>query len=341
MHLKRRHIGGKWLAMAILLAFSGSCINEDLSDCGLEYEVSYEVKLETNIQTELETNLETLAEKELGKQLVKALSNVFTKKVKDFDLRFYAADSSLSHQEKYVFNPPRDNFTKTLYLPAKDYQHIAMANNEGEKNIMLAQDEKAHTMAWMQQVSSTGMLDSYEHGLFSGRLKMEVKDVSETFYVKVYMQNSAAALIIDPGTTEVKGIQGSLDHLANGFLLRDSVYVFHDDTSIRAIDLQNTGSNLRCLYGVGFPSRDHNISRATVDDEEDDCIWQIRVQVTLADGKVVPSILHVKSPLKAGKLKIIKVKLDDKGNIVPVNSSEVGASADLEWKPGGEYNPEL
>ena len=341
MYLTRRHMGGKLLASVVLLALGHSCINEDLSDCGTEFKIHYEVKLENNLQTELDANLKSVEEKKLGNRLKEELSQVFTNKVRDFDLRFYVTDSSLLHQEKYLFDPPKDNLTKTLYLPIMDYQHIAMANNVDEHNVSLEYGDRAEKTAWVQKVSPTDTLESYEHGLFSGRLKMEVKGVSETFFVNMYMQNAAAAVVINPGTVKVDKVQGTISHLANGFMLRDSVYFYHDNTVIRAKELKETGSNLRCLYGVGLPSRDFSYVRATeVDEDSEGDIWLFRVQVVLADGKVVPSILRVKSPLKAGHLKLILVNLNEDGGMTTV-SSEVGASADLEWRPGGEFNPEL
>ena len=331
-----RHIGGKLMAAVILLTSWTSCINEDLSDCGKDYSIRYDVKLKTNLQTELDTELETIEEKELGRRLKEALKNVFSDQARDLDLTFYGADSTLNYEETHVINSNKASYT--IYLPVRDYQHLALANDDQEKNIVLKGREYAPDMVWEQIQGDT--LESYENGLFSGRMKMEVKDQDQVFEVQMYMQISAAALVVNPNGVAYRSMRGVLTHLADGFTVRDSIYHHHDRSVIRVKNLGDTGSALRCLYGVGFPSRDlPYVSRAASDAEKGAC-WEFRAYVTMPDGKVTETILYVKEPLKAGNLKLIKTNLQPDGSLT-TDAPEVGASVELDWKEGAEFNPEL
>lgn len=45
-------------------------------------------------------------------------------------------------------------------------------------------------------------------------------------------------------------------------------------------------------------------------------------------------------PLKAGDIRVIRIHVNDDGG-VSTSDSNVGASVTLDWKKGGEYNPEI
>jgi hypothetical protein len=60
----------------------------------------------------------------------------------------------------------------------------------------------------------------------------------------------------------------------------------------------------------------------------------------MPDGTVTRTLLSLYKPLKAGDIRVIKVNVNDDGGISTTDSN-VGASVTLDWKSGGEYNPEI
>lgn len=60
----------------------------------------------------------------------------------------------------------------------------------------------------------------------------------------------------------------------------------------------------------------------------------------LPDGTVTRTVLSLSDALKAGDVRVIRVKLNDDGG-VSTSDSNVGASVTLDWKKGGEYNPDI
>ena len=57
------------------------------------------------------------------------------------------------------------------------------------------------------------------------------------------------------------------------------------------------------------------------------------------DNTITETVLSVRESLPAGHLKVLKLQLQDDGQVVPLGSPEVGASVTLDWKEGTEYNP--
>jgi hypothetical protein len=314
-----------------------SCIDEDLSGCGADYNVVYNVQLVTNITTEVRTELTTVAEVELGKRLQSALANVFSDHAHDIDLSFFESDSTLSYNESHVMNNNTASFT--IYLPKKEYMHLSVANKDLEESVYVENGGMAQHMK-LRQVDADE-IESHCTGLFTARAAMHIADEDQTFDVHLYMQNCAAAIVLEPNGNEVKSVKAYMRGLANSFAVRDSVYTYDIDTKIKALTLDDTGSDLLCLYGVGFPSRDTaQQTKSLTDLGDEDAIWQYDVYVTMPDDKVTLTTLNIKAPLKAADLMIIKTVVNADGSLSP-NDPEVGASVELDWKPGGVYEPEV
>lgn len=67
--------------------------------------------------------------------------------------------------------------------------------------------------------------------------------------------------------------------------------------------------------------------------------WRIGIVVRMAD-RYTKTTLYVQEPLRAGELRIIKCKINNRGEVVP-NLHNVGASVELDWKPGGDHNIDI
>lgn len=326
-----------------LLSLTGcSSIDDDLSDCGTDAELNYELRLVTNMTTELETELTTQTDLLLADALRQHLSNIFTDFAHDVDLSFYdtTGDSIRLQHDQHIMDANQASYT--LYLPMRQYMHLATANIADNNVVELAGDERCHPAQLLQIDGDT--IDSHTTGLFTARQKMDVLEgVNQTFNVHLYMANCAAALVIDPQGHDDYQTKMYSTGFATKFSIRDSSFVFAPTAPIiRADRVDDNGSGLLAFCSVSFPSREP--MRTIIETEEpfiaqegENSLWEFRVYVTLPDGKVTETILSFKEPLRAGQLKILRARMQDDGS-VSTTASEVGVSVTLDWKEGGHHD---
>lgn len=312
--------------MAALPLALASCIDEDLSRCGVNYRIDYIVRLQTNMHSEIASELTTPEEQAVGQRLEQALGNVFSDVARDMDLSFYT-DHELTHYENHVVNSSDASFT--IYLNADDYQHLALANESYESTVTVTGRDSDLDMKMSNEVADT--VDTHSVGLFTARLPMSIEDRNNVFTVNMYMQNNSAALVINKKGHTPDEIKGYITGLASGFAVNDSIYDYTNQAVTRTLSF--TEGDYHCVYGTGFPSQDNLPQGAT------DGIWQMRVYVKM-NGTTTETILSVSDPLKAGNLKIIKGNLNDDGSIT-VDAPDVGVSVQLDWKPGGNHEVEI
>ena len=325
-----------WLLLSACWLMAGcSVIDDDLSDCNQEeeFKIDYQLRLITNITTELETQLTTITEVGVADALREHLKDIFSDKAHDIDLSFYDTEGDmirLQHKRDII---DANQTSYTLTLPMQEYMHLAVANIAENHVVGLSNDENCHTS--MLQQTDDSPIASHTTGLFTARLPMEVlSGVSQTFNVKLYMANSAVALVLDTKGHAYSDMKVYATGFAKEFMIEDSTYVFPEKEVLVRADKVETGNDLLCFCSVNFPS--HNPDEVGADEP----LWQLRVYVTMPDGNITETIIDVKEQLKAGELKIIKGELDDEGAVRPYDS-KVGVSVTLDWNEGGTYNPEL
>lgn len=315
-----------------------SCIDEDLSDCGKDYSISYRLTLHSNIDVEINDVLTTTDQKQFGTELKQALGNVFTDYATDNDLSFFVNDA-LSHHEANKMNANSASYT--IYMPRNDYRHLALANTANETQVAIQQAELASTLRLEQVKADT--IESHQCGLFSSRLSIAADDFDHDLNTQLYMQNSAAAVFIDRNGQQPEEVFGFIEGTANAFMVNDSVYSYTKNTIVKA---KTIAKNERYdgLAVVCFPSK-NNLSAAertpslSTQESADDALWQMHVIVKI-NGKYTESILKVSDPLKAGQLRVLKVKMNADGSVTPTMAS-VGVSVKLDWKPGGSHDIEI
>ena len=321
-----------------------SMIDEDLSGCGEDFKMEYQLKLVTNMTTEMQTVLSTEYDLPLQTELKNELSHIFTDFARDVDLSFYGTDSLRHQHETHVMNANEASYT--IYLPVVEYMHLALANMEQQHQVEFVNQERAN-QAFLNQLP-VDTIDSHETGIFTARQHMQVLgNQSQTFNVRLYMANSAAALVVDTTGYHIRNMRVYIDDLADGFLIRDSIYTYRRQTAVRTfpvtvdqLNLATRAENIEnyrqvCYCGVGFPSRD----KPTVGDDGK-TYWRVRAYFTLDNGKTTENIFYIHEPLFAGNLKIIRCRLTADG-VVEVLTPNIGASVTLDWKPGNEYNPDI
>lgn len=326
-----------WLLLSACWLIAGcSVIDDDLSDCGEpeeEYKIDYELRLITNMTTELETQLTTITEMGVAESLRAHLKDIFSDFAHDIDLSFYDTEGDMTrlHHKRDIIDANQTSYTLTL--PMKEYMHLAVANIADNHVVGLSNDENCHTS--MLQQTDDSPIASHTTGLFTARLPMEVlSGVSQTFNVKLYMANSAVALVLDTKGHAYSEMKVYATGFAKEFMIEDSTYVFPEKEVLVRADKVETGNDLLCFCSVNFPS--HNPDEVGADEP----LWQLRVYVTMPDGSITETKIDVKEQLKAGELKIIKGELDDEGAVRPYDST-VGVSVQLDWGNGSQYDPEL
>ena len=324
------------LAMGL---FSCSSIDDDLTDCPPDeqnYKMVYQLKLVTNMTTELQTELTTITEFAVANALENHLAGIFTNFAHDVDLSFYDTEGGLERLQhnRHIMNANQKSYTLTL--PMREYLHLAIANIIDDDMVDLTGDERSNTSMLRQIDPVAGVVNSHTTGLFTARLPMTVLEgIDQTFNVRLYMANCAAALVLNPKEVAYNDIKVYATGFANSFHISDSTYVYSDIPPLITATPVETGNNLLCFCSVNFPSRD-DVTRAATSQS----LWQFKVYVTKPDGKVTETVLDIEEPLKAGNLKIIKGELDDDGAVRPYDST-VGVSVRLDWNEGETFDPDL
>jgi len=349
----RKHVLPIYLFTLLPLFASCSMIDEDQSDCGKDAKIDYELRLITNMSIEMETQLDSLNDKDVKDALKEYLKNIFTDFAHDVDLSFYdtQGDSIRLHHDQHIMDANQRSYT--LYLPMREYMHLAAANLVNNTQVNLTDDERCHPSRLLQQTSDT--ITPHTTGLFTARLPMDVKEnEDQSFSVKLYMANCAAALVLEDSYNS-QGIQVFANGFASGFNINDSTFAFGEKTSVVKADELNVKNNRKlCFCSVNFPSREPEATRTVIETEEpfiakedDQSLWEFQVYVpepssaqSRAGRKITKTTLRLKKPLRAGQLKIIRGKVLDDGSVT-TNMHEVGVSVTLDWKPGGVYNPDF
>ncbi len=340
-HRRYSFINVGLLLSAFWLTVGCSTIDDDLSDCGNSFELNYQLRLVTNMTTELQTQLTTMTELSVADALRMHLKDIFTDFAHDVDLSFYDTEGALNRlqHEQHIMDANQSSYTLTL--PMRKYMHLAVANIVDNDVVSLTGDEHSASSILQQAdgqlTDGKEILPSHTTGLFTARQPMEVlSGVDQTFNVRLYMANSAAALVLDPKGQSYSDLKVYATGFADSFYNRDSTYIFTDTSPLVIAEEVATDCELLCFCSVNFPSRDALASPSKPLSEVNASLWQLKVYLTKSDGSITETILNIADPLKAGNLKIIKGELDAEGAVRPYNST-VGVSVTLNWNNGGEY----
>lgn len=325
-----------------------SCIDEDTSDCGKDYTLTYTMKLKVNLSTVLDTELDDEADAAARPVVEGALNSIFKAYASDNDLTFYqpATGRLVRHESNQMDG---STATYTLFMPAADYRHVALANVQKEAQVELTDDETAESLTLRQVDALTkDTVETQHSSLFSARMNIGESDFTHDMEVDLVMLNAATVVLIDRNGLTPESVQGCVEGMATSFALNDSIYQFERNTLVRATHV--SGAQHDVLYAVTLPSRDYIQTATTASSsllgiqrepraEGQDCIWQFHV-ITRMNGRYTESILHLNTPLEAGQLRVLKVKLQPDGRVV-TDLPDVGISVKLDWQPGGEHDIEM
>lgn len=320
-----------------LLALSAcSLVDEDLTACEAEYQLTYELQLITNITTELETELSLDTEVPVATALKAYLNNIFTDRAHDVDLSFYDAEGEmpLMYHERRIMDANQTSYT--LHIPVHKYLHLGLANLDGNEVLSLEDSETGAGFHLQQQIADT--LPTHKRGIFSARAHMDIKEgEDQQFRVNLYMANCATSLVLDTLGSSVRDIRVYAAGFATAFDVADSVYRFQHTPVIKAdkINVTEPGSEV-CFATVNFPSR----GPVTKADDNEVTYWEYRVYCTIPDGTITETKLSIRHPLPSATLDILKAKVYGNGALEPGDHS-VGVDVNIDWKPGMDHEVDM
>lgn len=342
----------RFLGILGLLFAAAGCylVDEDLSNCPDELNISYEMRLITNVQTEINTVLSLDADISVATALRTYLKDIFSDHAHDVDLSFYDVDEPMPVLHHFTDIIDANQTSYILHIPVRKYMHLAVANIMDNTQVNLKGEELCHSSNLLQKEGKGDpkVIDPHTTGLFTARLPMDILgNVSQTFNVNLYMANCATALVVDntaEGTPEISDFKAFTTGFASSFNIADSTYFFDSNTLVRADHIPVEG-NAESLYAtVQFPSREpepeSKVVIETIDpfvsDSTDKVLWEWIIYVTLPDGSITESRLHFVNPLRAGQLRIIRVRILPDGS-ASTDDTSVGASVTLDWKQGSSH----
>ena len=323
-------------------ALTTACIDEDLSRCGKDYALQYRFMLRTSLAEVLDEELTTPAERQLLPALREGMAGLFSDVAADLSLHFHdPATGGQLYAEEHLVEAHEAGFT--LYLPERDYRHTAFANLAAEPAMDATGADRLTTLAWALTAAGD-TVPSLAQSLFCGWQDIALGSGQYSFFVPLYMQDAAAVWVVDPRTAPVASYEACFAGTADGFRCADSLFTYRPALRVRT--RQATGGGLTALYAGCLPSPDAPGSLAPANRAGEDAAeaaqayWETHLYVTLADGTRTKNVLYVKSPLEAGALKVFKVHLNDRGEVV-TDEREVGVSVTLDWKAGGDTCVEM
>lgn len=338
------------LCMAVLLA-SGGCINEDLSVCE-RINIAYRVQIVTTITTTLHSELNSsISEQKLGVMLQEEFNDIFRDYAQDLDMLFYEKSGILNTHDVKMMNAT--SRTYELTIPSNDYDHVAIANVESEPSLDLSDDQDPATFSISQKKDD--IVESHTTGIYSARKEIlkDQPDADGEYHVRLYLVNSAIAVVIDPQGNAVDDVDMWVQGMATDFAVMDSIYSYNNPNQLTHGRRLKNDSGLLCNYCVCMPSFKDSISttpsapaaipasRADIIDvdTEGGGVWNFRLLTQMSNGITTQTTFNVRHALRPGEVVVFKLKLKEDGTYN--DDMESGVSVTLDWQTGGTYNPKI
>ena len=326
------------IILSVMLLAACTLIDDDLSVCGVNYDITYDVKLVTDVEAVVENKLSSVNDEPVAEALRAWLAPFFSGYAHDLDMLFYSTDEAdvIRHSRHEIVDAT--SATYTLYIPREDYMHLSVVNTEDNTCITREGQNHASTLAIHQRRADT--LSSYNTAIYTARLPINLSDSAVlSYHVHLYMVTCAVALIVEPDSTEAAEMKVLMSGTASDFDIRDSVFTYAHPALIQMDEV-----NSRCYAVTAMPSREEAASpmpARMAANTKSSSLWQLRAYTALSNGTITETILDIDSPLRAGTLEIIRVKQHKDGSLEPIENTDVGVSVTLDWKDGGTHEIEL
>ena len=324
------------ILLTMLTQQSCSYIDDDRSDCETSYSLTYKLEVVSNINMQLREQLKADAGSLTLKTLNNYFASVFQPNTTEARLGFYPLDGAAP--VLFIRNIQGLRSMFSISIPADNYRHIAVIG-QSDPSIFLSDTTKASTVRLTQSLRDT--VDNHIQAVMAGTLNMNVLgNADQTLEVNLYPADAGVAVVMRDNP-RVGRVRVFLADLATSFTPDDSTWHWDHASLVRTTPLTVTGTDSTAYCGVAFPSHNTTATGAKGGTRADgSALWHAVVLVDMPDGTVTRTLLSLYEPLKAGDIRVIKVNVNDDGGISTTDSN-VGASVTLDWKSGGEYNPEI
>ena len=329
----------KALTTALLFLFTlQSCtfIDDDRSDCETSFSLNYQLKVVSNINLQLSEQLQMSTGSQTLATLNSYLDPILQPTASAVHLSFFPTDGSDPVHYDRETEGLRTAFS--LAIPAANYRHIAIIGQE-DPSIFINDNTSAETTRLTQFLNDT--VDSHNHAALAGTLDMNVtNNTNQSWEINLYPADAAVAVVMKKNPNVVR-TRVFLADLATSFTPNDSTWHWEHNSLVRTDAVDVTGTDSVAYCGIAFPSRME--APGTIDPDvaaAKGAVWRVIVMATLPDNTVTRSVLYVRKPLRAGDLRIFRLLISTDG-AAEVSAADVGASVTLDWKKGGEYNPEI
>lgn len=329
----------KALTTALLLLLTlQSCtfIDDDRSDCETSFSLNYQLRVVSNINLQLSEQLQMSTGSQTLATLNSYLNPILQPTASAVHLSFFPTDGSDPVHYDRETAGLRTAFS--LSIPAADYRHIAVIGQE-DPSIFIKDNTSAETTRLTQFLNDT--VDSHNHAALAGTLDMSVtNNTNQSWEINLYPADAAVAVVMKKNPNVVR-TRVFLADLATSFTPNDSTWHWEHNSLVRTDAVEVTGTDSVAYCGIAFPSRME--APGTIDPDvaaAKGAVWRVVILSDLPNGTTTRSVLYMTEPLKAGDIRVIRIHVNDDGG-VSTSDSNVGASVTLDWKKGGEYNPEI
>lgn len=329
----------KFWALALpLLLLTQSCsyIYDDCTNCSKYYSLNYRLDVVSNINVQLSDQLKADVASKTLNTLNGYFQGIMQPATTEARLGFYPADG----EEPILFDRTVEgrSATVSLSIPADNYRHIAVIGQD-DPSVSLVNMEKATTATLTQFQRDT--VDNHTQAAFAGTLDMNVVgNADQSWVVNLYPADAGVAVVMR-NNPKVSRVRAFLGGLATSFTPNDSTWHWDRSSLVRTVPVSVAGTDSTAYCAVCFPSHDKTAgAKGTATRADDGSLWHVDILVDMPNGTVTRTVLTIEKPLRAGDIRVIRVKVNDDGAISTTDSN-VGASVTLDWKNGGEYNPEV
>lgn len=114
-----------------------SCIDEDLSRCGVNYSVDYRLELSASLRQTLDQQLTTPAERQLAAALRSDMTDIMSERAAVMDLSFFTLEDGNLAQHQTV-EPDANSLSMTIYMNRGDYHNIALAATHSVSEVTIS-----------------------------------------------------------------------------------------------------------------------------------------------------------------------------------------------------------
>lgn len=319
----------------VLLALNGcSLIDDDLSVCNEQITINYHLQLHTDLSVQLQRELATEQEEPVRRALEQWLDPVFADTSVDLDLRFYTeVQDRLVMRRQGQMTGSHTSFTVTL--PKANFAHVTLAHLQGNPQMQVTNGEHSSTMNLC--LNSSDRLSGLQSA-YTARKTIEVNDSTERIDVSLYMVTSAVAVVIESlACTDLTAVDGYVSGGAGGFAVWDSTYTFtpSPDIQLEQVPLPGAGKAPDRVRNGNQPA--YICMAAVCMPTPDNTKWSVRLTATLTEDRHTTTTLSLSDPLAAGQLRIIKLQMNEDGELVPVTGSQIGATVEVDWDNGSSH----